>query len=478
MRSVADRFAIEGVLYESAHTVVLRARDVLLDRTVAIKVPARDDGASRATIDAVFAREAKALATLRHPNIITLYDYYSMADRPALVMQYVGRSLAAKLDSGEILRAAADVAAALDHCSNRGMAHRDIKPENILLDEDGRASVIDFGIAANFDDSKNWDSVVGTMPFVSPELLMAKFEDVWGPELHRESRQYDQFGLGVTLYQTLTGELPHDRRPNPRHPEWESCTAYRMMRGEEPIPANERSPIVTPAAFKVLRRMMSIDSRDRFPSCREAIAELDDAMSGRGLSGRKIFMSYSRSDAEYVSQLTRELRRRGVGVWWDADVVHGRDWEEQTEEGMIGSEVMLLMLSTNSSRSPEVKSEWHYWINALKKPIVIVLLEDCRVPYKLYPLQHIKAFDRPPDRLAVEIVDVIEQILPTPRPPVPHERTIPKAFPAAIQAYADAPLTERNRAYDEQTFGYAMPSKRIELDLPRTVIRPLRRPPP
>jgi hypothetical protein len=442
---------------------------MILDRLVAIKVPAKEEAATLQISDAVFAREAKALATLQHPNIISLYDYYRVNDRPALVMRYIGQSLSPGMDNGTILKAAADVASALDYCAELGLAHRDIKPANILLDERGRASVIDFGIAAQFDDAKSWAAVIGSMPFIGPELLMGMFEHRKQVVSPVEWRRYDQFSFGVTLYQALTGKLPHDKRTNMRRPEWESCTAYRLMIGEEPVPANERTHVVTPAAHEVLRKMMAVDPDHRFMSCCEAVASLDDAMSGRGVGHRKIFLSYATSDRDYVLRLVCELRRRGMGVWWDNDMVRGLDWEEQVEEQLLDAEVMLLILSPDAARSPEVKYEWRYWINLLRKPVLTAMIRDCRIPYRLYSRQHILANDREPEELAVEVVTAIEQLLPDVLPVTQVADARPEVSSGITRQFGEAYYTAAFPPQEQATQGMAMPSKRVSLELPPTL---------
>jgi Protein kinase domain/TIR domain len=478
MGVLGDRYDIDGALYESKHTVVLRARDTMLDRTVAIKVPAGDDAASLSTVEAVFAREAKALAMLEHPAIISLYDYYSIDGRPALVLRYLSGSLAALAPPIVVLRAARDIAAALDYCAEKGIAHRDVKPGNILLDESGRASLIDFGIAAAFDDAKNWQSIVGSMPFIAPELLISKLDPGAQTDRPDARRRYDQFGLGVTLYQALTGKLPHDPKLGGRSPEWDTCTAYRMMAGEEPVPANERSMAATPAAYHVLRRMMAIDPDRRFASCQEAVATLDDAMRGRGAGRRKVFVSYARSDRDYVTRLVEELRRRGVDAWWDADMLRGLDWEEQIEEHLLDAELMLIVLSPDSARSPEVKVEWRYWINLLKKPVLTVVTRDCRIPFRLFPLQHILATDRSPESLAIDVAASIERLLPpVAAPPAPPTFETILPAPPAADWVANAPVQDGGRLLEVATGGVAFPSKEVALDLPRT-LTDLPAPPP
>ena len=482
MAVLGERYAIDGTLYESRHTVVLRARDTLLDRVVAIKLPASDDPATLATAEAVFAREAKALAMLEHPNIVPLYDYHTVDGKPALVLQYASGTMATLAAAIDVLRAARDVATALDFCAARGLAHRDVKPANVLLDGGGRARLVDFGIAAAFDDAKNWQAIVGSLPFIAPELLIAKLNaDAvdGGPE---GRRRYDQFGLGVTLYQALTGHLPHGPKAGGRSPEWESCTAYRLMAGDEPIPAHDRSIAVTPSANDVLRRMMAVDPDHRYASCQEAVAALDDAMSGRLMGGRKVFVSYARSDREYVARLVDELRRRGLDAWCDADMLRGLDWEEQIEEHLLDAELMLIVLSPDSARSPEVKVEWRYWINLLKKPVLTVVARDCRIPFRLFPLQHIQAGDRTPEGVAVEVASAVARLLPTstvaPPPPPPPSDTILPPAPVAAARLVAATLGDKGRLLEIATHGVAFASKEFVFDLPRTLTEPLLPPRP
>ena len=188
---------------------VWRAHDEQLDRPVAVKrlhphlLP---DESSRKRL----AAEARAAASLSHPVIVDIYDVDATGEAPALVMELVdGESLSARiarsgpLEPREAASMAADVAEALFHAHQRGVVHRDVKPGNVLLASDGRTKLVDFGIAHSLAESAErltmTGTVVGTMSAMAPEQLLG------GPITPRT----DLYGIGVVLYEALTGRPPY-----------------------------------------------------------------------------------------------------------------------------------------------------------------------------------------------------------------------------------------------------------------------------
>jgi serine/threonine protein kinase len=185
-----------------------------LDRKVAVKV-LHSHLLEGGDFVARFKREAKAVANLRHPNIVQVYDFDVQDDMIFMVMEYVdGVSLHSKLvevgNRGERLPIKLigsiinDIAGALDYAHSKGMLHRDIKPSNILLDQNDKAYLTDFGIAKLLDDQKftATGQLVGTPAYMSPEQGM-------GEDLTEES---DIYSLGIVAFEMLTGQVPYDAK--------------------------------------------------------------------------------------------------------------------------------------------------------------------------------------------------------------------------------------------------------------------------
>ncbi len=185
-----------------------------LDRKVAVKV-LHSHLLEGGDFVARFKREAKAVANLRHPNIVQVYDFDVQDEMIFMVMEYIdGVSLHSRLvevgNRGERLPIKLigsiinDIASALDYAHSKGMLHRDIKPSNILLDKNDKAYLTDFGIAKLLDDQKftATGQLVGTPAYMSPEQGM-------GEDLTEES---DIYSLGIVAFEMLTGQVPYDAK--------------------------------------------------------------------------------------------------------------------------------------------------------------------------------------------------------------------------------------------------------------------------
>ena len=197
--------------------VVYKARQRELDRLVALKVllpePERDPSFAER-----FAREARALARLHHPNVVTIYDSGRVGDLFFFIMQYVdGKTLREvmserRLEAREALAIISQICDALQYAHDEGVMHRDIKPENVLIDERGRVRIADFGLAkllSHHDTDFSLtlpEQAMGTMHYMAPEQI----ENAGGVD-HRA----DVYAVGVLFYELLTGELPIGHFPLP-----------------------------------------------------------------------------------------------------------------------------------------------------------------------------------------------------------------------------------------------------------------------
>src|SRR5262245_46688228 len=184
---------------------VYRAEDTRLGRPVALKFP-RVEAMADSNERARFLREARVASALDHPNIVVLYDVGEIDGQVFLAMQYVeGRSLRERLAQGpmavtEALAVGRAVADALAHAHGRGVVHRDIKPENVLLTDDGRVKVADFGIATRLGEATMGATgttglLVGSPAYLAPEIV--------GGE--RATVSSDLYALGVVLHELLAG---------------------------------------------------------------------------------------------------------------------------------------------------------------------------------------------------------------------------------------------------------------------------------
>ncbi len=192
---------------------VYRARDPRLERDIALKVLQTDDADHRKR----FAREARAIAALNHPNIVTIHSVEEVDGQPFLTMELVeGTPLNRLIPPGgfelpELLSIAVPISEALAAAHARGIVHRDLKPPNVMVCPDGRVKMLDFGLAKNIEaaslasaEETREGQILGTLAYMSPEQLMADTVDA----------RSDIFSLGVLIYEMATGKRPFDG-PNP-----------------------------------------------------------------------------------------------------------------------------------------------------------------------------------------------------------------------------------------------------------------------
>ncbi len=186
---------------------VYLARDVRLDRVVAIKVMHAGLASDEEFVER-FIGEAKAAAALSHPNVVAMYDQRTDGEHAFLVMEYVpGRTLRdllaerGRIGPREALTLMQPVLAALGAAHRAGMVHRDVKPENVLITEDGQVKVADFGLARAESASKMTKTglIIGTVGYLAPEQVVSGNADV----------RSDVYAAGILLYELLTGGLPH-----------------------------------------------------------------------------------------------------------------------------------------------------------------------------------------------------------------------------------------------------------------------------
>src|ERR687887_2873065 len=248
---------------------VFKARDTMLERRVALKVLHPHFTEDEQYVER-FRREARAVASLSHPNIITILDRGEDEGRQFLVFELVeGRTLKEVLEEEgrlpvpQALEIALQVARGLAFAHEHGLVHRDVKPQNVILNGDGRAKVTDFGIARSRDIQgvTQTGMVLGTSNYVAPEQAQGGKVD----------RATDVYSLGVVLFELLTGEVPFPG---------ESFVAVAMRHVNEPAPSVlERRPDAPARVAHAVARALEKDPAARFPTMDAFAAELEACLA-------------------------------------------------------------------------------------------------------------------------------------------------------------------------------------------------------
>ncbi|HUC58969.1 MAG TPA: Stk1 family PASTA domain-containing Ser/Thr kinase [Streptosporangiaceae bacterium] len=275
-RLLGGRYELDGVVGRGGMAEVYRARDLRLDRTVAVKT-LRADLARDQTFQARFKREAQSAASLNHPSIVAVYDTgednSGSAPVPFIVMEYVdGRTIRDLLrDDRRLLPERAleitdGVLRALDYSHRNGIVHRDIKPGNVMLNRQGEIKVMDFGIARATSDAQatmtQTAQVIGTAQYLSPEQARGE----------RVDARSDLYSVGCLLYELLTGRPPFTG-------DSPVAIAYQHVR-ENPIPPSRVDPELPGWADPIVLRAMAKDPADRYQSAAEMRGDIQRALSG------------------------------------------------------------------------------------------------------------------------------------------------------------------------------------------------------
>ena len=301
---IVGRYELEELVGSGGMSNVFRAHDRLLERTVALKILHEQYTRDEDYVER-FRREARAVAQLTHPNIVTVIDRGEQDGRQFIVFEYVEgqnlKELSAQgpLDPREAIRLALQVAHALSFAHARGLVHRDVKPQNVLLNDDGQAKVTDFGIARSLDvhGVTQTGTVLGTSDYIAPEQARGQKVDP----------KTDIYSLGAVLYELLTGQVPFSG---------DNFVAVAMRHVSEPPPSVlEHRPDCPLRLDLAVQRAMAKDPADRFESMDELCAELEACLAELdGRDGEGATMIVPPPPRPRRARPQRERRRFPVGI--------------------------------------------------------------------------------------------------------------------------------------------------------------------
>ena len=291
-----SHYKILEKLGEGGMGVVYKAEDTKLGRTVALKFLSpeltRDVHAKER-----FVREAKAASVLDHPNICTLYETYEIEEETFIAMAFVdGQNLKERIESGplsleEALDIASQVAEGLQEAHDKGIIHRDIKSANIMLNQKGRARIMDFGLAKIAGKTKLTDTsmVMGTVDYMSPEQARGE------PVDHRA----DIWSLGIVLYEMLSGRTPFEGTSD-------AALVHKIIY-EAPPELTSLAPDTPPGLSAVVAHAMAKDKEERYASVSEFLEDLRDY---EFLPPEKLAFSEKHASTRAISTARPAARKR------------------------------------------------------------------------------------------------------------------------------------------------------------------------
>jgi hypothetical protein len=306
---LSGRFRLDQRIGSGGMSTVYRAFDPTLERWVAIKLMHRDISSDPDQLER-FRREARTVAQLNHPHVVTVIDAGEDEGAPYIVFEYVeGETLKERigrlgsLPVPEAVAYAIEIARALSSAHARRLVHRDVKPQNVLIDRDGRAKVTDFGIARSLETHGLTapGRVLGTTDYVSPEQAMGR----------HVTEQSDIYSLGICLYEMLTGEVPFHA---------DTQVAVAMQHVKEPLPdVQHLRPEISAALAAVIERATAKETRHRYASVDEMEHDLEEVLAieaartgEMGGEATSVLRSLPGDTADFAPRRMRRGRRRAL----------------------------------------------------------------------------------------------------------------------------------------------------------------------
>lgn len=361
------RYEIRRLIGKGAFSKVYAATDPELNREVALKVSRQE---YRDPSDSPLLNEARILAQLQHPSILSIFDVVRSPDRIVVVLEFMEggtlrdsfRDEEAELSQERIVGLIASVADALDYVHRRGFLHRDVKPSIILQDGGGEPRLSGFEVAVPKTDLAS-ASIAGTLPYMAPEQFAHAIDLIAPPT--------DIWGLGVSLYQGLTRQLPfHSHSP---------YELQRLVEREDPTPPSLRQKSISTDLDRVCLRCLAKNPADRYRDAAALAADLRQALKPR--KQQRVFVSHSTQDREFVErEIINQLEANGIKTWYSkVDIQSSAEWERSILRGLDSCDWFLIVMSTRSAASEWVKDELHWAIDKRPNRIIPVLIEDCNL---------------------------------------------------------------------------------------------------
>ena len=381
--TIAGRYLLEKNLGCGGMGRVFQAKDLRLDRAVALKVVSHR-GTPAVDLEAALEREAKLGASLNHNGIAAVHDFGFQGTKSYTVFEFVeGETLRrllqkrSKFSLAETVQIASDLAAALDFAHARGVVHRDLKPENICFSKQGDFKILDLGIARNVKRDLETGTYAGTPAYSSPEQAQCQPTD----------GKSDQYSLALVVFEMLTGTRAfEDANPT---------ALLRMHIQELPPRPRDILPDLLDVTEAAILRALSKDPDKRFATCQEFARELSGDIvfdSPRHVmptaEGQRLgfYVAHVAEESFLAKQVAVELERNQFACWfYGRDAVPGIPFAPQSITAMERSQAVILLISRSAIRSTDFAREIEH-AHKISCPLLPLLVDISREEFvKLAP---------------------------------------------------------------------------------------------
>lgn len=332
-KTLNGRYKIQSLIGTGGMAAVYLAKDLILDRLVAIKVlrlnfRQNDDAMRR------FRREALSATQLTHPNIVGVYDVGQSQEMNYIVMEYVeGTDLKdyvrqrGALHPIEAVRIMMQIVSAIAAAHQNRIIHRDIKPQNILIDREGNVKITDFGIAVALSDTSltQTNTLLGSVHYLSPEQARGGMATI----------QTDIYALGIVLYELLTGRVPFDG---------ESPVSIALKHFQDPLPSVVNPKAMVPQSLEnIVLKATAKDPMNRYRSCYEMFQDLKTCLDSTRLYEKKFIPTSFSGETKVLSPIKTE-KIKPIQSSREIQVVE-MDEEKPVKKKRKWPWVLLLMIS-------------------------------------------------------------------------------------------------------------------------------------
>lgn len=316
---LGGRYQVETRIGGGGMAIVYKAKDLILHRQVAVKILRSQFGMDEDFVNR-FHREAQAVASLSHPNVVGVYDVGQDDETHYIVMEYIeGHTLKEVINQQgalpieEAVRISIQICDALDHAHQNNIIHRDIKPHNIMIGKNGRVKVTDFGIARAVTSTTitHTNSILGSVHYFSPEQARGGVS----------AEKSDIYSLGIVLYEMVTGQLPFSG---------DSPITIALKHLQEPLPEpRESNPNIPQSVENIIFKALVKDPFLRYSSARAMLLDLETCLLPERRDEEKVVFPVDNEQTRVVPVITPEMLEQAYQT--RPSGIRGRSGQEEEE---------------------------------------------------------------------------------------------------------------------------------------------------